>query len=148
MKVVLKQDVEKLGIAGEIKEVTQGFAKNFLIPNKFAVLATEKKINEAKKMQAEIKKRKEEALKQAQELSKQINKKEIKISSKANEEGILFGSITTKNISEEIKNQLKMDIDEKIIALASAIKKTDEYSILLKFAPEIKAEIKLKVVKK
>lgn len=148
MKVVLKKDVEKLGIAGEIKEVTQGYAKNFLMPNKLAVLATEKEVELAKKMQAEIKKRKEEALKQAEIQSKEINSKEIKISSKANEEGILFGSITAKNISEEIKNQLKMDIDEKIIALASAIKHTGDYDITLKFAPEIKAEIKLKVVKK
>ncbi|MDD3887664.1 MAG: 50S ribosomal protein L9 [Patescibacteria group bacterium] len=148
MKVVLKKDVEKLGFAGEIKEVTLGYGKNFLLPQKLAVLATEKEVQIAKQMQAEIKKRKEEALKQAKELSEKINSKEIKIASKANEEGILFGSITAKDISENIKEQLKLDIDEKVVALASAIKNTGEYEVKLKFAPEITADIKIIVVKK
>lgn len=148
MKIVLKQNVEKLGIAGEIKEVKFGFAKNYLIPNKLAVIATEKEITQAKKMQVEIAKRKQEALKTAQESAKQINGKFLKIGMQANEEGILFGSVTAKDISKEIKNQLKLDIDEKIIALASAIKKTGAYQIKLKFAPEVNAEIKITVAKK
>ncbi len=148
MKVVLKKDVEKLGFTGEIKEVTLGFGKNFLLPKKLAVLATTKEIELAKQMQTEIKKRKEEALKQAKDLAETINQKEIKIASKANEEGILFGSITAKVISENIKEQLKLDIDEKVVALSSAIKNTGEYKVKLKFAPEISADIKVIVIKK
>ncbi len=148
MKIVLKQDVEKLGVEGEIKEVKNGYALNFLIPQKLAVPATKKEIEKAQKMQTEVKKRKKLALQDDKELAKKLNKQKIKILVKTNEEGILFGSVTTKNIAKEIKNQNKIEIDDKIISLPKSIKKTGNYQIKLKFAPEITADIKLQVIKK
>ena len=148
MKIVLKQDIEKLGVKGEIKKVKNGYARNFLIPQKLAIPATEKEIKQAKRIQTETKKRKSEAQKEIKEYAKKLDKQKLKISAKTNKEKILFGSITAKDIAKEIKNQYKIEIDEKIVSLPKTIKKTGDYKIKLKFAPEIIANIKLTISKK
>jgi len=147
MKIVLKQDVEKLGVRGEIKNVKSGYARNFLIPQNLAIPATQKEIEIAQKMRSEIKRRKQETFKSAKTNAKKLKNAKLIIKAKANEEGILFGAISAKDIADEIKNQLKVEIDEKVISIKEAIKKTGDYTIKLKFDPEVQTEIKLKVTK-
>lgn len=148
MKIVLIKDVEKLGFAGEIKSVSDGYARNFLFPKSLAILATPKEVEKAKRMQKDVEKKKQEAENLAKENAKKLEGAKIEISAKSNEEGILFGAITAKDIAESIKKQLKLDLNEKIVSMEETIKKTGDYQIKLKLSSQISSKIKLKVKKK
>lgn len=145
MKVILKQDVKKLGVTGDIKEVADGYARNFLFPQGLADVATEEaveKVEEARKQkEKEVKKRKEEFSKTAS----QLQGKEIKIKAKE-KDGKLFGSISGKDISEELKKQ-GAEVDEKAIILDNPIKEIGEYDVKLDFEGAAKTSVKLVVEK-
>lgn len=145
MKVILKQDVKKLGVTGDIKEVADGYARNFLFPQGLADVATEEaveKVEEARKQkEKEVKKRKEEFSKTAS----QLQGKEIKIKAKE-KDGKLFGSISGKDISEELKKQ-GAEVDEKAIILDNPIKEIGEYDVKLDFEGVAKTSVKLIVEK-
>lgn len=146
MKVILKQDVKGLGKKGDIVNASDGYARNFLFPKNLAVEATEgalkdqqiKKENEAKKKLKE--------LQEAKELAKKLSQISLTLKVKAGDKGKLFGSITSKDISEALKEQYGYEIDKKKIVLDEAIKVAGEYDIEIKVYPEVSAKLKVTIV--
>ena len=145
MKVILLQDVKKIGKKGEVIEASDGYARNFLFPRKLAQEATDanmhilnnKKENERKKKLAEI-----EA---AQKLAGELKGKEITIKTKIGESGKLFGAITSKDISALIKTQYKVEIDKKKIVM-DTIKLAGNYEIEVKLYPEVSTKMKVNII--
>ena len=142
MKVILLKDVEKLGEKGKIKEVADGYARNFLIPNKLAVLATKSelaKLEKEKKIDIE---KAEEELKVYQEIASQIDGLEIEIPVKVVEEGKLFGAVTASQIIEKLKEN-NFEIKKEQIKLEEPIKELGEYEVIVEFPHNLETKIKV-----
>lgn len=145
MKVILLQDVKKIGKKGEVINTSDGYARNFLFPRKLAQEATDanlhilnnKKENERKQKLAEI-----EA---AQKVANELKGKEIKITTKLGENGKLFGAITSKDIASEIKKQFKVEVDKKKIVM-DTIKVSGTYEIEVKLYPEVSTKMKVVII--
>jgi len=145
MRVILLQDVENLGKKYEIKEVKDGYARNFLIPKGLAKPATEEALKWLE-IQKEIEAKKaEEELKKVQEIASAIDGQEIAIPVKIGEEGQLFESITSQKISEKLK-ELGFEIKKTQIDLPEPIKELGEFPIKIKFEHNLEAEIKVIIV--
>jgi large subunit ribosomal protein L9 len=141
MKVLLKEDVRGQGKKGEIINVSDGYARNFLFPRKLAVIADAKAENEVKaKKEAAIHKIESEKQK-AKELSERLSQITLKITSAAAPDGKLYGSVTSSNIAEVLKSQENVDIDKRKINLSDNIKSFGTYIVELKIYPEITANL-------
>ncbi len=145
MKVILMEDVKGTGKKGEMVNVKDGYARNFLIPKGLAVEATPENINimKAKKEAENIKKEKEMA--KARELAEKLNSITVVIRTKAGENGKLFGSITSKDISDKLKSDYKIDIDKKKFNMPEPIKSLGTCVVEVKLYPEISAKLNVKV---
>ncbi|MDI3476517.1 MAG: large subunit ribosomal protein [Thermoanaerobacterium sp.] len=145
MKVILQKDVKGIGKAGDIVNVSDGYGRNYLLPRGLAIDATKSNINVLnEKKKAEEKKRQKE-VEAAQEIAKKLSQETIKLKVKTGENGKLFGSITSKDIQDEL-NKIGYDIDKKKINLADAIKTTGTFNVDVKLYPGIQAKIKVEVV--
>ena len=122
MKVILKQDVKGLGKKESMVEVSDGYARNFLMPRNLAVEASATNINVMKTRKEAEKTKKDRELAQAKELAEKIKDINVMIRTKAGESGKLFGSITSKDIADKLKADFKLDIDKKKIVLEDALK--------------------------
>lgn len=145
MKIILLKDVEKLGKKGEVKNVADGYARNFLIPNKLAALATKSelaKLEEQKKIETE---KAEEELKFYQEIANQIDGLEMEIPVKVSEEGKLFGAVTASQIAEKLKEK-NFEIKKEQIKLESPIKEIGEYEAIVEFPHNLETKIKVIIV--
>jgi len=144
MKVILLADVPKLGRKNDIKEVADGYARNFLIPKNIAILATPEKIKEIErlKQQEEMKKRQELAL--YEQWAKKIRSINLEFKIKADEKGKLFGSLHKEEIIAEL-NKFDIKLQEKQIILDKSIKEVGEYLIKIKFSPELETELKIQI---
>jgi large subunit ribosomal protein L9 len=146
MKVLLKQDVAKIGKKGELLEVKEGYARNFLIPNGLAVEASGgalKQLEEEKKAQDRRKLKEKE---EAQALAEKIGNVSLVLRHKAGDEGRLFGSITSSEIAEGLK-QKGFEVDKKKIVLDDPIRLVGDYTVKLKMHPEVSATINVQVEK-
>ena len=139
MKVVLLKDVKGTGKKGEVKEVADGFAKNFLLKNNFAKVANNSALNENKIQKDAEKFHKAQEISAAKELAKKINGQTIKLSIKCGSSGKTFGSVTSKEISEELLKK-NIDIDKKKIDLKEPIKAVGTYEVVARIYPEISAK--------
>ncbi len=145
MKVILLKDVQAQGKAGELIDVSDGYARNYLIKNKLAIEATQAKINEInQKKEADERRRKKEREEWLQKATV-INKTHITLKVKCGAGGKVFGSIQSANIADELKKQ-GIEIDRKKIVLPNPIKNAGEYEIEIRPYPEITAKLKLSVV--
>ncbi|GMQ62999.1 50S ribosomal protein L9 [Vallitalea maricola] len=145
MKVILLEDVKKVGKKGDLVNTSDGYARNFLFPKKLAVEATKSSINDMKlKKQSEMR-RQEELLEQAKELAKEIKGSEVTIKVKAGDGGRIFGSVSTKEITKAAKEQLSFDIDKKKMQLKEPIKSLGTHIIPIKLNAKVKTELKVKV---
>lgn len=145
MKVILQQDVKKLGQKGDIVEVSEGYGRNFLLPRKAAVLATAQNLNVAN-AQAGSKARKEAmAADEAKLMAKQLEKVEVKIPVRIGEGGKLFGSVTGKDVSDALKKQ-HIDIDKRKITIQGEVTGTGVYEAVIKVHPTVTSKIKVSVV--
>lgn len=145
MRVVLLQDVKDLGKKGQLANVSDGYARNYLFPRKLAVEATEGKLKEIEDKKSAEKNRKEKELKAAKELADKLSKTEITFKTKAGENGKLFGSITAKDVADAIKAQQKVEIDKKKVVLHDAIKALGTYQVEIKIYPEVSTKINVRV---
>ena len=146
MKVILKQNIDSLGKAGEIVQVKNGYARNYLIPQSFAVEAT---TSNMKAYQEEMRLNEKRALKgkqDAQELAAKLEKVSVTASVQVGEEDKVFGSVTSQNIEDLLKDQ-NIEIDRKRIILEEPIKALGVYDIPIKLHPEVIVNIKLWVVR-
>jgi large subunit ribosomal protein L9 len=143
MKVILLQDVKSLGKKGDIVNVSDGYARNMLLPQKLGVLATPKNLNDLKLQKANEEKIAKENLEAARAFAKDLESKQIVLTLKVGEGGRLFGSVTTKEISEAVKSQLNLDIDKKKIVLASPIKTLGVTDVPVRLHPKVTGSLKV-----
>lgn len=145
MKVLLTEDVKKLGKKGEIVEVSDGYAKNYILPQKLGMEATKAIQNEWQVRKGSEANRKEKEKQEALALAKELTGKSVTIRTKAGEGGRLFGSITTKEVAELIHQQLGLEVDKKKLTLNAAVKAIGQYTVSIRLHTEATAEILLKV---
>ena len=146
MKIILTQDVKSLGKKGEVVEVNQGYARNFVLPKKLGVEATPKNLNDLKLKNQNDEKVAAENLAAAEHLRDELKDKKITAQMKVGANGKTFGSVSSKEIAELMKSQLGIDIDKKKIVLDDAVKSLGGYNVKLKLHPKVTAEIMLDVV--
>ncbi|MBQ9278024.1 MAG: 50S ribosomal protein L9 [Lachnospiraceae bacterium] len=145
MKVILLQDVKSLGKKDEIVEVSDGYARNFVLPKKVGVEANAKNLNELKLKKAHEDKVAAEKLAEAKALAEKMKDESITVSLKVGEGGKTFGSISSKEIAEEMKKQLGYDIDKKKIVLKEAIKSVGTHIVDIKLHTKVTAQISVRV---
>ncbi|WP_346355140.1 50S ribosomal protein L9 [Azotosporobacter soli] len=145
MKVILQQEVKKLGKKGDILEVSEGYARNFLLPQKLAILATSTNVNTVSQQKASEARKAQRMTEEAQVLAAQMSKIEIKLPVKTGEGGKLFGSINTKDIADAIMAQHQLEIDKRKIEMKDAIKSLGSYVVTIKLHPEVSAKIQVHV---
>lgn len=145
MKVILLQEVKKLGKQGDVIEVSEGYARNFLLPKKLADIATSTNINNAAAQKASKARKEQQAIDEAKVLAAQIGKVEVTIPVKIGEGGKLFGSVTGKDIADALVAQHKLEIDKRKIELKDAIKSVGTYSATVRVHPEISTQIKVHI---
>jgi large subunit ribosomal protein L9 len=132
MKVLLVQDVDKLGSAGEVKEVSGGYGRNFLLPKGFAVLATRGQVKQAEDRLAAQRKRTDAARKDAEALAARISGQTLRFTARVGELDRLYGSITNADIAEKIHSQLGIEVDRRKIDLDESIKRIGIYPIKIR----------------
>ena len=140
MKVILKQDVKGQGKKGELVNVSDGYARNFLFPRGLAVEADAQAMNDLKNREEAAKYRDDMEKKSAQAAAGLLTGKTLKLTAKAGQGGRLFGSVTTKEVAEELKKQFGLDIDKRKIAMAD-IKAYGSYEAEIKFSHGITAKL-------
>lgn len=148
MKVILLQDVKSLGKKGEIVEVSEGYARNMLLKKGIGKEATGQNMNDLKLQKANAEKVARETLEAAQALGKEMEGKTVKVSVKAGEGGRVFGSVSSKEIAEEMKKQLGYEVDKKKIVLESPIRALGVTNVAIKLHAKVTTEIKVHVVEK
>ena len=144
MQVILKKDVQNIGEAGDLVNVKDGYARNFLIPKNFAEVATEGALKNREQNIARIKAKQEKLHQEALDKAAQIEKLgQIELTAKAGESGKLFGTITTKKLCEELKEKANIEVDRKNVSLNSPINKIGEFTMLIKLTSKVKTELKV-----
>lgn len=146
MKVILTQDVKKVGKKGEVLEVKDGYARNALFPKGLAVEANAVNLNQRMLEQKSEDKRKQQELAEAQAIADKINDKEVKLLVKTGEGGKVFGSVTSKEIAETIEKEFGVKIDKKKIQLKEAIKGLGGQKVVIKLHAKVVATVQVMVV--
>lgn len=140
MKVILNQDIKGMGRKGEVKQVSDGYAANFLLPKKLAVIATEGNLREMEKELKARDKREETRKQEALEAQKKLQGAEVVVKAKANEEGHLFGSVEIKEITAALMAK-GLNLDDAEIVEREPIKSIGRHKVEIKILDDIKAEI-------
>ncbi|MDD3766717.1 MAG: 50S ribosomal protein L9 [Eubacteriales bacterium] len=143
MKVILLQDLKGTGKKGDVVNVADGFARNSLIPKGIAIEATDAAMNTLKAKQKAVQRRQEMALEAAKKAAEKLESIELKIAAKAGTSGKLFGAITSKLISQQLKNLHKLDIDKRLIDVGDGIKTIGEVKVPIKLHTEVTAILKV-----
>ena len=142
MKVILSEDIKGKGKKGEIVNVSDGYARNFLFPKKLAIVANEGNLNTANQKIKANAHRKEVEKQEAEELAKKLETIEINVIAKTGGAGRLFGSITNKEVAEALEAQHNIKIDKRKFSMEN-IKELGEYEVTVKVYPEISAKVKV-----
>lgn len=141
MKVILLENVKSLGKKGEIVNVNDGYARNFILPKKLGVEATGKNLNDLKLQKNNEKKVAQENLDAAKELAAELSAGKVELAIKVGEGGRTFGSVSSKEIAVAVKDQMQLDIDKKKIQLKESIKSLGTHIVTVKLHPEVSAEL-------
>jgi len=145
MKIILLQDVKTLGKKGDVVEVNDGYARNFVLPKKLGMEATNKNMNDLRLQKANQDKLAKEQLDAAKAFAEEMEKEEIVVSIKAGEGGRTFGSISTKEIAQVYQEQYHKEIDKKKIQLTDPIKSFGVFEVGVKLHPSVTGKLKVKV---
>lgn len=145
MKVILKQDVKGLGKKESLVDVSDGYARNFLMPKGLAVEASATNVNVMNTRKEAEKTKKDRELASAKALAEKIKSIQVLLKVKAGDNGKLFGSITSKDIADQLKSSFKLDIDKKKISLTDAIKTVGTTEVEIKLYPEVSAKLTVKI---
>ncbi len=145
MKLILLQDVKNLGKRGEIVEVSNGYARNKLLPQKLAVEANTKNMNDLKLAQQHDMRLAQENLEAAEAMKKNLEGQTVTVKIKAGKEGQVFGSVSTKEIAEETEKQLRLTLDKKKMVLDEPIKSLGVHEVKIKLHPSVVGILKVKV---
>ena len=145
MKVILLQDVKSLGKKGEIVNVNDGYARNFILPKKLGVEANGKNLNDLKLQKNNEAKVAQEHLDAAKKLAEELKAGKVVLTMKVGEGGRTFGSVSSKEIAEAVKSQMNLDSDKKKIQLKEQIKTLGTHIVSVKLHPEVTAELSVSV---
>lgn len=143
MKVILLEDVKALGKKGEIVNVNDGYARNFILPKKLGLEATGKNLNDLKLQKANEEKVAQEILEEAKDLAKKLEAGSVTLAIKVGEGGRAFGSVSSKEIAAAVKEQMNYDIDKKKIQLKDALKTLGTHTVPVKLHAKVTAELKV-----
>ena len=146
MKVILTQDIKSVGKKGQIIDASDGYARNFLLPKKMAVIADATNLNELKTKQDANKYKHDMTLANAKELSEKMKSFELVFKIKAGENGKIFGSITSKDIATELAKKYFVEVDKKKVCLDDAIKTVGVYNIEIKLFEGVTGVLKVNVI--
>ncbi len=146
MKVILTADVKGHGKKGDLVNASDGYARNYLLPKGLAIVADKSAVNELESQKSAQAYHKNQEKMRAQELADELNKVTVTFTAKAGDNGKLFGSITAKDVAEQLKMQCHLVVDKKKIQLSDGIKTLGTTEVLVKVYPEITAKIKVKVL--
>ena len=145
MKVILLENVKRIGSIGEVIDVKRGFARNFLIANKKALYASKENIKEVEKIKSELSKKDNEKKKQASQIAEKINGKEYLVKKLSTENNELYGSVKPTEISKLIKEENKIDIKPSMIQPVEEIKALGKFKVKISLHSEVDAEIIINV---
>lgn len=145
MKVILTQDVKNLGNEGDVKDVSDGYARNYLIPKGLVVEATKANLKEIEDQTKRLQKQKDREKTQAQALYDRLNGKSITVTARSGGGDKLFGAVTAKEVSDALSKQFKVKLDKRKVDLGEPIKHLGEYPVKIKIYPLIQAEITVRV---
>lgn len=145
MKVILTQDVKNLGKEGDVKDVSDGYARNYLIPKGLVVEATKGNLKEIEDQTKRLQKQKDREKTQAQALYDRLNGKSITVTARSGGGDKLFGAVTAKEIADALSKQFKVKLDKRKVDLGEPIKHLGEYPVKIKIYPLIQAEITVRV---
>ena len=145
MKVILLENVKRIGSIGEVIDVRRGFARNFLISNKKALYASKENINQVEKIKTQLSKKDNEKKQEAKKIAEKIDKKEFTIKKLNTENKELYGSVKPTEISKLIKERVKLDITPSMIQPIKEIKSLGKFKVKITLHPEIDAEIHILV---
>lgn len=143
MKIILLEDVKSLGKKGEIVNVSDGYARNFVLPKKLGLEATSKNLNDLKLQKANEEKVAKQILDEAKALAEKVEAGKVEVKIKVGEGGRTFGSVSTKEIAIAVKEQMGYDIDKKKIQLKDAIKTLGTHTVPVKLHQKVTAELKV-----
>lgn len=146
MKVIFLQDVKKVASKGDIQDVAEGYARNFLLPRKLAVEATQGHLRDLEQKKTSEDRKKTKVLDEAKTLGIKIETLIVKIPSKVGEGGRLFGSITSKDIADAIKLQYNIDLDKKKISMENPLKSLGSYVVIVKLHQDVLTKVHVQVV--
>lgn len=145
MEVILLEDVKSLGKKGQIVKVNEGYARNFILPKKLGIEANNKNLNDLKLQKANEERIAKEQLEAAKELAAKIEDMTVKVQIKTGEGGRTFGSISSKEIAEEAKKQLKLELDKKKIVLDEPIKTPGTHIVTIRLHRDVHAKLRVVV---
>ncbi len=145
MIVILLKDVKGSGKAGDVVKVSDGYARNMLIPKGLAKEATEGNVKNLEKQKALMEEKRQQDKEKAEQLAKTLETSIVKIVTKGGESGRLFGSITSKDVADELKKQHNITIDKKKFVMENPIKATGDYEIEVKLFTEVTGKVKVSV---
>jgi large subunit ribosomal protein L9 len=145
MKVLLIEDVENLGLAGEVHEVANGYGRNYLIPQQLAVLATSAAMKEAEHHRRRAAERRARMAAEMEALLGRISQTTLTFYAKAGEKGRLYGSVTSSDIAEQLAEAVEAEIDRRKIILDAPIKQVGTHEVMIRFAPEEEARFDVNV---
>ncbi|MCI8801380.1 50S ribosomal protein L9 [Acetatifactor muris] len=145
MKIILLQDEKKLGKKGDVIEVSEGYARNYILPKKIGTEATAKNMNDLKLKKANEDKVAQKLLEEARELAARLEEKAVVVKIKAGEGGRAFGSVSTKEIAAAYKEQHNLEIDKKKIQLSENLKSFGSFEVVAKLHPQVAAKLTVKV---
>lgn len=146
MVVILNRDIKGTGKAGDVVKVSDGYARNMLLPRGWATEATEGNVRSLEKQKALAAEKKAEEKAAAQAQAEKIKELSVTIKTKAGEGGRIFGSITSKDIADALKDQHKITVDKKKIQLDMPVKQTGDMEVSIRLYPEVSAELKVVIV--
>jgi large subunit ribosomal protein L9 len=146
MQVILRQDVEKIGLRGEVVDVAAGYARNFLLPRRLAEPATPGRVAELEKLAASRAQHEAQSFEQAQELAQKLEGAELRFDVQAGETGTLFGSVTATDIAERVWQEQRVRIDRRKLELPESIKRIGRYQVPVELFTDVTATLRLAVV--
>ena len=148
MKIILLQDVKSLGKKGDLVEVSDGYARNMILPKKLGIEATKKNINDLKLKHRHLEKKAQESLDEAKAFAKELGQKQIEIKVQTGTSGKIFGSVSTKEIATAAKEQLNLELDKKKFQLPESLNTIGVHEVNVKLHPQVTAVLKVNVVGK
>jgi large subunit ribosomal protein L9 len=146
MEVILREDVEKVGLRGEVVDVAPGFARNYLLPRRLADAATPAKVAELRKLEQKRARHEAQSFEQAQEIARRLEGTELRFDVPAGETGTLFGSVTATDVAERVWESQKVRIDRRKLELPESIKRIGRYEVPVELFADVTATLRLAVV--